>query len=213
MKFNNLAHPWSSVQTSQQKLPLKSNSSFIYAHNPKNWELVEIEIEKKSKMVLLPELSVLRLTAGVNLVRMNGKSINSNVAIANLESNGFTVINPNKYDYIRVYPCKNGNRYEDAFTTFENLGGSIITEYDKKGFNEFRCNLMREGVIGLPHEHFIKIMINQNQKLIDKYAQLQHNPNHEALYKKSIQKDKDLKQVKQLLKKHGVAVYEANERN
>lgn len=205
MKYNNLSYSWSNKQASQKKLPIKSNSQFIYIHNPQNWELVYIDGEKKSKAVLLPELSVLRLTAGVNLVRKN----NSNVAIANVQSQGSTIIDPEKYDYIRVYPCTNGNRYEDSFVSFENLGGSLIRNYDTDGFNQFRCSLMRDGVITPPHEHFIKIMINDNQKLIDKYSQLQHNPNHEALYKKAIQKDKDLKQVKQALKKDGVKIYES----
>jgi hypothetical protein len=208
MKLNNLAHPWSNVQSNKQKLKVKANSSFIYIHNPKNWELVNFKVDKKAVPRLLPKLGVLRLTPGVNLVRKNGNAINSSIAIANLEDRGFTIIDPNKFDYLRVYPCINGSRYEDRFTVFEQLGGSLITSFNHEEFNEFRCQLMREGALDLPHEHFIKLMINENQKLIDKYSQLQHNPNHAALYKNAIQKDKDLKQAKQALKKDGVIVYE-----
>ncbi len=208
MKLNNLAHPWSSVQSNQQRLKIKANTSFMYIHSAKNWELVHMKINKKTSAVFLPKLAVLRLTPGINLVRKNGKSVNSNIAVANLKSQGFETIDPNKYDYLRVYPCLNGKRYEDKFTTFEQLGGSLIRSFDQNSYNEFRCQLMREEHLSLPHEHFIKIMINDNQKLIDKYAQLQHNPNHEALYLKAVSKDKDLKQAKQALKKQGVQVYE-----
>ena len=208
MKLNNLAHPWSAVQSEQRRLKIKKNSSFIYMHNPKNWELVHVQIDKKTKPVLLPLVSVLRLTAGVNLVRKNGNAVNSSVAIATAVEDGFTIIDPNKYDYIRVYPCLNGNRYEDAFTSFEQLGGSLIRSFDQNAYNDFRCQLMRDGTLNPPHEHFIKLMIQENQKLIDKYSQLQHNPNHEALYHKAVQKDKDLKQAKQALEKHGAKVYE-----
>ena len=179
----------------------------MYMHHPKNWTLHVIKEDKKSKPMFLPEFSVLRLTAGVNLVRRNGNRINSSVAVANLQDEGFTVIDPNKHDYLRVYPCMNGNRYEDAFTKFEQVGGTLIRTYDHDGLIEFKRNLMRTGVIAPPHEHFIKLMILDNQRLIDKYAQLTHNPNHEALYKKAVQKDKDLKQAKQALKKNGVDAY------
>jgi len=203
MKLNNLSHPWASVQATQQRLKIKSNSSFLYMHNPKNWELKHIKQGKKNKPVLLPQFSVLRFTAGVNLVK-NGSST---LAVANAQEQGFTVIDPNKHDYIRVYPCFNGKRYEDAFTEYEQLGGSLIRSYNHEGFNKFRAELMLKGEISLPHEHFIKLMIQANQKLIDKYSQLQHNPNHEAQYKKAVQKDKDLKQAKADLKEEGAAVY------
>lgn len=200
MKLSNIAHPWSAVEAKQERLKIKSNSNFLYMHNPKNWELAQIKIGKKSKPVLLPVFSVLRLTAGVNLVRKNGRSTSSGVAVANAKEQGFTIIEPAAYDYIRVYPCINGNRYEDAFTVFEDLGGSLIRSYNHQGFDEFRTKLMRDGYLNPPHEHFIKLMLIENQKLIDKYAQLVHNPNHEALYNKAIQKDKDLRVVLKLLK-------------
>jgi len=207
MKLNNLSHPWSSVQAEQKRLKIKKNSSFVYMHNPKNWELQYIQKGKKRAAVLLPKLSVLRFTAGVNLVRANGKSVNTGVAIANAQDMGFTVIDPNKYDYIRVYPCINGKRYEDAFTEFEQLGGSLIHSFNNDKYNEFRTMLMRDGYLNLPHEHFIKLMIQENSKVLNKYAQLQHNPNHEALYQKALKKDTDLKQALEDLKKEGVEVY------
>lgn len=207
MKLSNIAHPWSAAEAKQERLKIKANSNFVYMHNPKNWQLVNIKVDKKSKPVLLPEFSVLRFTAGVNLVRLNGRSVSSGVAVANAKEQGFTIVEPDKHDYIRVYPCIGGNRYEDAFTVFENLGGSLIRSYNHDAFNEFRSKLMKEGYINLPHEHFIKLMLIENQKLIDKYAQLTHNPNHEALYKKAVQKDKDLKQVMKDLKAEGAEVY------
>jgi hypothetical protein len=208
MKLNNLAHPWANAKGNQQRLKLKANTSFIYIHNPQNWELVNFKKDKKTIPRLLPNLGSLKLTPGVNLVRQNGKNVNANIAISDLEDRGFTIIDSNKYDYIRVYPCLNGSRYEDRFTNFEQLGGSLIRSFDHEEFNEFRCMLMREGALDLPHEHFIKIMIQDNQKIIDKYAQSQHNPNHQVLYNNAIQKDKDLKAVKQALKKQGREYYE-----
>ena len=207
MKLNNISHPWSSVQAEKQRLKVKKNSSFVYMHNPKNWELQHIQKGKKTLPVLLPKLSTLRFTAGVNLVRANGKAVNTGVAIANAQDMGFTIIDPNRFDYIRVYPCLNGKRYEDAFTEFEQLGGSLIQSFNHDKYREFRVQLMREGVLNLPHEHFIKLMIQENAKILNKYAQLQHNPNHEALYQKALQKDKDLKQALEDLKKEGVEVY------
>lgn len=207
MKLNNLSHPWSSVKAEQTRLKIKSNSNFVFMHNPKNWELCYISSGKKSKPVFLPLLSTLRFTPGVNLVRANGKSVSTGVAIAKAQDNGFTIIDPNRFDYIRVYPALGGNRYEDSFTEFEQLGGSLIRTFNHDRFNDFRNSLMREGYLNPPHEHFIKLMIQENAKVLNKYAQLQHNPNHEALYKKALQKDIDLKQALADLKKIGVEVY------
>lgn len=208
MKLNNLSHPWSSVQSEQKRLNIKKNSSFIFMHNPKNWELCYINTGKKTKPLFLPQLSILRLTAGVNLVRMNGNKVSTGIAVAKAQDEGFTIIDPNRFDYIRVYPAIGGNRYEDAFTEFEQLGGSLIRTFNHDKFNEFRCELMRDSILDVPHEHFIKIKIQENSKVLNKYAQLQHNPNHEALYHKAVKKDKDLKQALQELKKSGAAVYE-----
>ncbi len=207
MKLNNLSHPWSTVQAEQKRLNIKKNSNFVFMHNPKNWEMCYISSGKKTKAVFLPQLSILRFTAGVNLVRMNGNTVNTGVAIAKAQDEGFTIIDPSKYDYIRVYPAIGGNRYEDAFTEFEQLGGSLIRTFNHDRFNEFRTKLMRESVLNLPHEHFIKLKIQENAKVLNKYAQLQHNPNHEALYQKALKKDKDLKQALEELKKEGVEVY------
>lgn len=207
MKLNDLSHPWAEVKSQQKRLKMKPNSRFLYAHNPQNWELVVQGSGKSRTAYLLPSFSVLRLTAGVNLVRKNGKTVNASVAMAKMQDDGFKILDPTEHDYLRVYPCVRGNRYEDAFTSFEQIGTSIIRSYDHEAYNEFRRMLMMEGHISPPHEHFITIMIMDNQKLIDKYAQLQHNPNHEALYKTAIQKDKDLKLAKQNIKKLGREAY------
>lgn len=208
MKHNNsVNHAWATIADEPQRLRIKANSSFMYMHSPQNWSLEHIKIDKKMHPVLLPELNSIRLTAGVNLVRAAGKGVNASRAVADAEDQGFTVIDNRKYDYIRVYPCINGRYHSDKFTSFEQIGNHLLQNFDHDAFNMFRCELMREGAIAPPHKHFIKILILDNQKLIDKYAQLQHNPNHEALYKKAIQKDKDLKQAKADLEKHGVEVY------
>ena len=211
MKLSSLSHPWAEVQSAQTRLKMRPNSRFLFMHNPKNWELHVTGKGKTQKGILLPSFSVLRLTAGVNLVRANGKKPNPSIAIANMQEKGFTILDPEKHDYLRVYPCTKGQRYEDKFTHFEQVGTSIIRSYDHESYNEFRRMLMLEGHIDLPHEHFITVMILDNQKLIDKYAQLQHNPNHEALYKRAVEKDKFLKQAKQAIKKHGREAYERRE--
>jgi hypothetical protein len=181
-------------------------------HNAKNWELVEMKVGGKKQPIFLPILAALRCTAGVNLVRSNGSGIDTRIAFADVQERGFTVIDPEKYDYLKMYPCTNGTRYEDAWTSFEVYGNEVIRGYDMQGFNDFRLMLMREQALKLPHEHFIKKMIVAQSKRITKYSASLHNPEHKALYDKASKQEKLLKQALQAIKKDGFEVYgEANE--
>lgn len=212
MKFSDIAYPWAESKQNTKKLRMKSNRPFMYMHHPKNWEMVHIETiedkKKKRKPVLLPLFSIMRVEAGINNCRASGNGVQTSIAIANAQERGFTIIHPDKHDYVKVYPAINGNYYSDVFTDFEQYGSSLLTNFDNDSFNKFRANLVRSGEILLPHIHFIRVLQQENNKLITKYSQLQHNPNHEALYKKALQVDKDLKEAIEGIKKEGVEYYQ-----
>tara|TARA_R100000406_G_C3105276_1_gene123014 strand:+ start:357 stop:998 length:642 start_codon:yes stop_codon:yes gene_type:complete len=212
MKFTDISYPWSEQKNNTKKLRLKANRPFIFMHHPKNWELIYTKDDsdkskKKTKPLLVPNFSTLRLEPGVNNVRSTGGGIQIHVAIAKAEERGFTVIKPEHHDYLKVYPALNGKYYADKFTEFEQYGNSLISNFDFDSYNDFRKNLVRDGHIALPHLHFIRVLLNANRKLINKYSQLTHNPNHKAMYNKALQKDKDLKEAIKKIKDEGVDYY------
>lgn len=212
MKLSNISYPWSEAKSQQKKLRITGNRPFMYMHHPKNWQLVYIKPEddkrKKDRPLLVPKFSILKLEPGINSVKMMGRGVQSNIAIANAQERGFTIIDPEKHDYIRVYPAIRGNYHCDKWTEFEQYGSSLLNTFDHDGYNIFRKNLVRDGVIGLPHKHFMNLVLHENQKLIIKYSQLLHNPNHEASHKKALKHDADLKEAMKKIQEEGRSYYE-----
>jgi len=202
------AQPWTQNKATRKVLPLKRNSRFFFIHNPKNWELYRFKRGKKTVNCLLPSFSSLRVTAGTNGIRENGAAPDSAVTRTRYNDQGVKVLNPVEHDYLRVYECHKGSYYTDKWTKIEIIGNTPIFSYDHEGFAEFRRNLVLDGHIKLPHEAFMKLMLINTQRLIDKYALDQHIPER-AIKLKARQEDfKAIKDFQALLKDQGVKCYD-----
>ena len=212
MKLNSLSQPWQQTKESNNRLNIRANSRFLWMHHPKNWELVSFdeatEKGKKTIHLLLPTFTTLVATDGVNEVRSNGKRPDDSVTRARFYNQGLTILDPIKYDYLVMYPAKNGTYYTDKFEILESIGGTIVKDYDRKGFNQFRRNLMRNKVFDLPHSHFIKLMIVDNRRSIDKYIKDQHIPENAVKLLKHQNIDKSLKIAMRNIERKGYEVYE-----
>jgi len=202
------AQPWSENKATRQVLPLKRNSRFFFIHNPKNWELYRFERGKKIIKCLLPSFSSLRVTAGTNGIRENGAAPDSAVTRTRYNDQGVKVLNPNDHDYLRVYECRKGAYYTDKWTKIEIIGNTPVFTYDHAGFAEFRRELVLNGHIKPPHPAFMKLMLINTQRIIDKYSLDQHIPER-AIKLKAKQEDyKAIKDFQSLLAKEGVNCYE-----
>lgn len=210
MKFKKYAHAWSEQVESTQRLNLAKKPRFILFHNPKNWELVTIKQsgKKKDKVYFLPKLNQLILSSGVNNVRQNGKTPDARIAIANLNADGCTVLAPEKHDYLVSYKVIGGKRYDTKFNEYEQIGSTIIQNFNHEAFNQFRKQLVLDGHIDLPHQHFIKLMILRNKPLINKYAKQQHEITGKMKYEEAIEFENSLKEVSKQVKEQGLKAYE-----
>ncbi len=212
MKLNSLSQPWQIKKETNSRLNLRANSRFIWMHHPKNWELVSFteEGEKRSKTIylLLPVFTTLVTTDGVNEVRSNGKHADDSVAQARYRNAGLTILDPLKYNYLVTYPAKHGTYYTDRFEVLEQVGNVIVKDYDYDAFNVFRRELMKQKVFNLPHQHFIRLMMIDNRRSIDKYIKDQHIPENAVKLTKHQNIDKNLKQAIRNIEKRGYAVYE-----
>ena len=171
MDYSNLSQPWQQQQQQMQRIPLKRSASYFYAHHPENWELVIKTKKEKSKQIeiplLLPLLSTIPEEAGVNGVRMNGKRPDSSIMQARMIKSGWNILDPNKYDYMRLYPASNGGHYfSNKFTKIENLAGRIIKTFNEELFNEFRKSLMIDQHVSLPHPAIIQLLLIDQNKTI-----------------------------------------------
>ena len=212
MKLNALSQPWQQKRETNNRLNIRANSRFLWMHHPKNWELVSFDEQtekgKKTVNLLLPSFTSLVATDGVNEVRTNGKRPDDSVARARFQNEGLTILDPIQYDYLVTYPAKSGTYYTDKFEILESIGGTIVKDYDRKAFNNFRRNLMKKKVFKLPHSHFIKLMIVDNRRSIDKYIKDQHIPENAVRLLRHQNIDKNLKFAIKQVERKGYSVYE-----
>lgn len=208
--INNLAHPWSNEVEQSKTLPLFRNSYFYYMHHPKNWELIYFPSDKSKskKPMLIPCFSILNCTAGINNVRVRSSATDTNLAVTNLREQGFTILDPSKHDYLRVFPARNGKYHADKFTSFEAIGESVIQEYDKNSFNEWKRQLMIQQVLKVPHKHFVRFMLVDNQREIDKYTKNQHIPQLKHKLDVVTQYAQDVRLFMKKVEKMGSKAYE-----
>ena len=182
MSLKQLAQPWSSTVEKSNRLNIPANSRFIWMHHPKNWELVSFKDKKDedsktvTKHLFLPVFTPLRCVAGVNEVRPNGRRADDSVARAKFQNQGFTILDPEKYGYLVTYPAMRGVYHTDKFEILEAIGNTIVKDYDRDAMNDFRRELMQNKVLKLPHKHFIRLMLIDNRRSIDKYIKDQHIP-------------------------------------
>ncbi len=184
MNYEDFAQPWQTTQQQQVKLPARANNRFFYKHHPKNWELYYFETEEKTGKktetvkipVWLPELHVHHETPGVNGTRGYSENPDSGLARTRLADKGWTIINPNQHDYLRKFPARKGSFWADKFTRLENIGGELVKTYEHDNFALWRLELMKEGVIQIPHKTFIQRQMLDTQRRIERHTRNQHIP-------------------------------------
>lgn len=203
--YQNFAQPWQDQQRKQELLPVQSNNSWFFAHHPFNWEIAYIKKGKKTYPVLLPQLKTIQEMAGVNGVRDNG---DNNMLISKLKRQGYTIIDPNVNDYMRIYPAHGGNYYTSKFEKLENLAGRLIKSFEQDEFTDFRMGLVASGAINIPHEHVLKLMkLDQNDK-INQFSKDQLNPSTKSKMVAAIAKLEDIEKAIAELKEKGIDSYE-----
>jgi len=201
MDYSNLSQPWQEQQIKNQRTPLRRSASYFFGHHPENWEVVvytqsksgDKKTKKISIPILLPVLSTIVEEAGVNGVRMQGKRPDSSLLQTRMIQSGWTILDPNRHDYMRLYPAINGgSHFSNKFTKIENLAGRIIKTFDEEMFRDWRCELMVSGAIALPHKAIIQLMLIDQNRSISKREQNQHTPEGAARLQAAYDKYSDI---------------------
>ena len=185
MDYTNFSQPWEEKTQTQTRIPKQANSRFIYAHNPENWELKVFDTyttntegkKKKEKIpLLLPILSSIPETPGVNGTRAIGGRIDSSIMRTNLQDKGWTLLDPVKHDYMRVYPAHKGNYYTSKWVRLEKVGRRVIEHFDQDGYDQWRLFLMREGVLNPPHPQIASLQLIGMNRAMSRLERDQHIP-------------------------------------
>jgi hypothetical protein len=212
MSYDNISQPWQASKRSVTKrIPKQANSSWRYIHHPTSWSLEYVQDGKKKekKPIWLPKFSRLILKPGVNGV--SGTEDNPDTRLARLQvtDNGCTIIDPERYDYLRVYPAIGGELTVNKWTKIENLGGRVFMVGDDQAFAEFRRELVADGAIQLPHEQVLFGLMMKQQEIITMHSSKPHIPQAVKDQTKAEQKLADMNKATEAAKKQGVKYYES----
>lgn len=202
--------PWQATNTTSSLLPTMGNDPFWYAHHPSSWHLMTIGTGKKKRHVFVPSLASIQIKAGVNGVRGQSPNLDTSLLRASMTNDGWQILDPQRHDYMRVYPCRNGKLHVDKNIGIEVLAGRVIMDKSSvaEALDEWCLELIRQGQINPPHEHFLKLIIQTQRKTIPRHLQNQHIP--EVMEKLKAHKAKLAAMEKALAdyKKNGLAVYD-----
>ena len=167
--------PW--LGSPQQRLKTRGlnerpNAPFFLMHHPEQWDLVITGGIPE----FLPKFAKLKEEPGVNGVRQSRGGADSGLARVEAQDRGKTVL-PLELGYLTRHATRCGGwRYCIKWSTPRTVANRVLWRLDDEGYNNFRRGLMMEGVIAPPDPEFIDMMIEQEQRNIDRLATVQHIP-------------------------------------
>ena len=217
MNYESISQPWVERTQTETRLPKRANSRFVFAHNPENWELkmypatIETDEGKRKRQsipVLLPVLTSLPETPGVNATRAVGKRLDSSTMRARMQDIGWTLLDASKHDYMRVYPANRGNYHTTKYIRFEQIGRRIIEHFDHEKFDDWRLSLVRDGHINPPHPQIASLMLISMNRAMSRLERDQHIPEVASRLKSKQEKYKNTKKAIDRLEKYGAKAYE-----
>ena len=184
MDYTNFSQPWEEKAQTTTRIPVRANSRFFFAHNPENWELKvytsqtsdEGKRKKVSIPVLLPVLSSISETPGVNGTRAVGGRLDSSLMRTNLRDKGWTILDASEEGYLRVFPAHKGNYYISKWIRVEKVGRRIIEHFDQDSYDEWRLSLMTSGKIQVPHTKIASLRLIAMNRALARMERDQHIP-------------------------------------
>ena len=213
-QFSEISQPWSMSAPGAQTLPIDPNHPFYYRHWPAAWDFKLIEISKGKKKVSLPvfipSVDMERVVPGVNGVhQIQGEIGDPSSRMGKLRQQGHIVLEPNQYDYMRVYPAKyNGKHHAPKWAGFRVLAGQVIRSFDQQAFDTWKIKLIVDGVIPIIDDHFVELKIIEASKLPDRLIPSQHLPEVKKELDKAYKLIEDMQKARSAILEKGIAYYE-----
>ena len=218
MNYDTLSQPWSQTAPENTRLPINPDHPFYYKHFPANWEFGYLKVnvtkgkktEEKTLPVFFPEVRMERVVPGVNGVhQINGELGDPSSRLGKLRQAGYVILDPRDHDYMRVYPARyGGKKHSPKFESFRVLANKVIQDFDRKAFNRWRLELIVNGTIQIPHDHFMELMILDTKKDPLRYQHSQHIPEVKAQLELLYKKIEDMETARQSILSKGLSYYE-----
>lgn len=213
--------PWQPVEKKQSKLlPAKPNHPFFYKWHPANWQYEYFDIpvetgtgknkktEVQKKGFFVPHIRMERIVPGVNGVHQIRNEIgNPSSRIGKLQQEGWIYLNPDQFDYMKMYQVRGGMYHVPKWLDVNVIAGRLITKMDNVSKSKWAIGLMMNGVLPKAESHFWELMIVDYRKRPQRFMKQQHIPE----IKKKIDKDyriiDDMKESLASFEAQGLDIY------
>ena len=192
--------PWTGFQAKKQTaIPEKPNHPFWLMHHPMScWELVEIDDDV---FRWLPTFRHLRELPGCNAVRMvqNGRGADSTMARVQMMDNGFEILDL-EFGYQQRFQSRYGGWiYKEIWASPKVIGNRVVWNFDHKAFDQWRIQLLNDGVLPQPDVDVLDVFIERQERRIERNAQRGHIPHVQKQIEIEEKKLAAMKKAKDLL--------------
>ena len=212
--------PWAPMAQQQQNLlPARPNHPFYYKWHPSNWSFVYRDVEVKSgkgtktvkKGFFIPHLRMERVVPGVNGVhQISGEVGNPGSRIGKLQQDGWVYLDPQKYDYMHVYPVRGGRYHVPKWMNVRVVANRLIEKMDTDGFHDWSVNMLRSNMLGNPEPHFWELaaLEKNSGRMKEALIKQQHVPEKRQQLDELNQVVKDMNAFIQEYETLGMDIYE-----
>ena len=160
------AQPWTGDNfgvRDSDRLNITPNQPFYLMHHPMGWEFDELLGE------FMPIFSELKEEAGVNGVKQTPGGPDSREARVNAQDNGFTILDYRQIPYLTRWATRSGGFYYTVkFTKPKIVAGKIFWKLDTEAYNEFKKNLIKEGIIDPPDPDCLSLLIDRKSRHVNR---------------------------------------------
>lgn len=173
--------PWTGGDVSKNNaLPIKPNHPFWYMHHPNTcWEF----IQHREKWMFVPSFRRLFELAGVNGVRMVPRGgTDSQMARVRMMDDGFEVL---EWDlgYQTRHRTRNGGwYYSNVWELPKVIGNRVVWKRDMDTYNDWRVELMEQGVIDFPDMDILSFFVDMQEKRCQRNEGKNMTPRIKKLY-------------------------------
>lgn len=171
-----------STDPSATKLPEWGKPDFYLMHYPTAWEAVEVS---PGEYEWLPKLKPLLLQPGVNGVRaLRGGGTDDSAARMNFMDRGWKILSRD-LGYVVRYPARRGHSHYARWDIPHVMGNRVIVRRDDEEYNEFRRDLVLNGVLEAPEPEALELILEDMGTRINRNAQQIHLPTVAAKVEKT----------------------------
>lgn len=208
-------------QKTASVLPTKPNHPFFYKWHPSNWDFVYRDVqvttgkgEKKTTQTIkkgffIPMVRMERVVPGVNGIRqISGEIGNPGSRIGKLQQQGWIYLDPQRYDYVHVYPVRGGRYHVPKWMNVKVVAGHLIQKMDVEAFQMWCVDLLCSNILGNPEPHFWELKIHQDSKFPQKLLTQQHIPEIKAKMDEMNATLKDMKAFVKEFETRGLEIYQ-----